>query len=67
MSFMVFRHALLLIDFFQAKDDPGSLLCFYANTTLTVNVMDVNDNPPLFIERPYKIKVPESSGTIANK
>ena len=29
------------------------------NTTLTVTVGDVNDNPPVFMRRPYTALVPE--------
>ncbi|GIY81481.1 protein dachsous [Caerostris extrusa] len=30
-----------------------------ARTSLTVRVTDVNDNPPIFSEQPYQVKVPE--------
>ncbi|XP_078492492.1 cadherin-8 [Ciona intestinalis] len=45
----------------QARDDPNARLSFSSSTTLTISVIDVNDNPPVFINEPYTPRVPEDS------
>lgn len=39
----------------QAKDMVGQPGAFSATATVTINLSDINDNPPKFQQREYKI------------
>lgn len=39
----------------QAKDMVGQAGAFSATATVTINLSDMNDNPPKFIESEYKL------------
>ncbi|KAI4808999.1 hypothetical protein KUCAC02_017915, partial [Chaenocephalus aceratus] len=43
----------------QAKDMAGSVGGLSGSTTVNVNLTDVNDNPPKFLQRSYQLYVPE--------
>ncbi|NXX89763.1 CAD19 protein, partial [Centropus bengalensis] len=53
----------------QAKDMVGQAGAFSATATVTINLSDVNDNPPRFKERLYYMKVSEAApvGTTIGK
>ncbi|XP_051984593.1 cadherin-7-like [Xyrauchen texanus] len=44
----------------QAKDMVGQMGGLSGTTTVTVTLMDVNDNPPRFTRKSYQFSVPES-------
>nr|XP_010782281.1 PREDICTED: protocadherin Fat 3-like [Notothenia coriiceps] len=43
----------------QAKDMAGSVGGLSGSTTVNVNLTDVNDNPPKFLQRSYQLYAPE--------
>nr|XP_005026368.3 cadherin-19 isoform X1 [Anas platyrhynchos]XP_012961299.3 cadherin-19 isoform X1 [Anas platyrhynchos]XP_012961301.3 cadherin-19 isoform X1 [Anas platyrhynchos]XP_021132517.3 cadherin-19 isoform X1 [Anas platyrhynchos]XP_021132518.3 cadherin-19 isoform X1 [Anas platyrhynchos]XP_038031085.1 cadherin-19 isoform X1 [Anas platyrhynchos] len=53
----------------QAKDMVGQAGAFSATATVTINLSDMNDNPPKFIERLYYLNVSEDApvGTTVGK
>ncbi|XP_025085391.1 protocadherin Fat 4-like isoform X2 [Pomacea canaliculata] len=42
--------------YFEAQDEVGTK----SSTSLTLNILDVNDNPPSFQRLPYDVSVPEN-------
>ena len=56
---MILLRTMLIV---QARDDPYAKLNFFAVTSLIITVTDVNDQPPVFTERPYKKSVKETIG-----
>ncbi|NXU48710.1 CAD19 protein, partial [Turnix velox] len=53
----------------QARDLVGQAGAFSATATVTINLSDINDNPPKFQQRLYHMKVPEEApvGTTIGK
>nr|CAB3264693.1 cadherin-7 [Phallusia mammillata] len=45
----------------KAVDSPRADLHFSATTTLTISIADVNDNPPTFVDKPFKHTTPEDA------
>uniref|UniRef100_A0A8C9VBV7 Cadherin 6 n=1 Tax=Scleropages formosus TaxID=113540 RepID=A0A8C9VBV7_SCLFO len=47
----------------QAKDMAGQNGGLFGTTTVNITLLDVNDNPPKFLQSTYQFSIPESKGT----
>uniref|UniRef100_A0A1A7XC89 Desmocollin 2 like n=1 Tax=Iconisemion striatum TaxID=60296 RepID=A0A1A7XC89_9TELE len=46
----------------EARDRNGAANGLFTTSTVTINLRDINDNPPTFIKTPYKATVAENEG-----